>query len=82
MAMVAIDADATGEAVLQGDLDEARFRIRLLATKAGAMGLSELSAAAAVLCIELGPMGGSPTPGYGAGLLRVANELWTVIGCL
>lgn len=80
LAMVAIDANATGEAILQGDLDEARIRIRLLASKAGALGLLELAAAAGVLCVELGPMGGSPIPSYGAGLLRVADELQAIPG--
>jgi hypothetical protein len=62
LAMVVTDANATGEAVLRGDLDEARFRVGLLAFKAGALGLIELPTAAGILCIELGPLGGAPRP--------------------
>jgi len=78
--MVASDASAVAEAVLRGDLDEARFRTHLLAFRAGSLELRALSAAAEVLGLQLGPMGGLPNVSYGAGLLQVAEELRAAVG--
>ena len=73
-----IDAHAAGDAVLRDDYDEARFRTHLLALKAGVLGLCPLCAAALRLEAELGPLGRPPGIGYGATLLRVADELESI----
>jgi hypothetical protein len=78
--LLAADATATGDAVLQNDFDEARFRMYLLRLKADVLGLPGLSAATATLRTALGPVGSAPATGYGADLLRVADELES-IGC-
>jgi len=78
--MVASDASAVAEAVLRGDLDEARLRTHLLASRAGSLEMRALSAAAQVLGLQLGPMGGRPNLSYGAGLLQVAEELRAALG--
>lgn len=73
------EAAAMYDAALALDLDEARFRAQLIATRADEVGHVNLALAAAHLVVALGPVGTTPTPGYGAGMLRVANEL-DVIG--
>lgn len=69
------EAAAMGDAALALDLDEARFRAQLIAGKADAAGYVDLALAAAHLVVVLGPAGTSPSPGYGAGMLRVADQL-------
>lgn len=64
-----------GDAALALDLDEARFRAQLIAARADEAGYVDLALAAAHLVITLGPVGAVPSSGYGAGMLRVANEL-------
>jgi hypothetical protein len=63
------------DAALASDFDEARFRAQLIAEGADEAGHADLALAAAHLALVLGPIGTSPSPGYGAGMLRVANEL-------
>lgn len=69
------EAAAMGDAALAMDLDEARFRAQLIAAKADDSGYVGVAFAAAHLAVLLGPIGTTPSPGYGAGILRVANEL-------
>jgi hypothetical protein len=76
--MLVVDANATGDAVLQLDFDEARFRTHLLRLKAEALGLPRLAAAAAILGTALGPAGHATALDYGAGLLQLADELETI----
>ena len=64
-----------GDAARASDLDEARFRPQLIAAKADDAGYVNLALAAAHLMVIFGPVGSTPSPGYGAGILRVANEL-------
>jgi hypothetical protein len=75
VAQIVRDAAAMNDAALAGDLDEARFRAQLIVGKADALGLLDLVLAAAHLLEVLGPVGSTPKSGYGAGMLRVANEL-------
>jgi hypothetical protein len=56
-------------------MDEARFRAQLIVAKADAAGHLDLVLAAAHLVHILGPAGTTPLPGYGADMLRIANEL-------
>jgi hypothetical protein len=75
VAEIVRDSAAMGDAALAGDFDEARFRAELIAGKADAGGYIDLVLAAAHLLTVLGPFGAPPSPGYGAGILRIANEL-------
>jgi len=74
-AAVVAEAAAVSNAALAGDLDEARFRANLLASRADNAGLSKVAAAAADLVLTFGPAGTEPRSGYGANLIRVADEL-------
>jgi len=69
------EAAAMGDAALEKDMDEARFRAQLIAAKADHAGYVDLALAAAHLVVIFGPVGTTPSPGYGAGILRVATEL-------
>jgi hypothetical protein len=75
VAMLVREAAAMGDAALASDLDEARFRAQLIAAKADDAGYVDLALAAAHLVVIFGPVGTTPSPGYGAGILRVADEL-------
>lgn len=74
-AAVVQEAAAVGDATLAGNLEEARFRAHLLVTKADVAGFTGVSQAAAQLLGTLGPPGEPPGVGYGAVLVRVADEL-------
>ena len=69
------EAADMNDAALASDLDEARFRAQLIAARADDAGYVDLALAAAHLVVILGPLGTTPSPGYGASMLRVANEL-------
>ncbi|WP_036114444.1 MULTISPECIES: hypothetical protein [Luteibacter] len=75
IAEMAQDSAAMVDAALAGDFDEARFRAQLIVAKADAAGLLNLTLAAAYICDRLGPIDSVPKDGYGAGMLRVADEL-------
>lgn len=75
VAEIVRDAAAMNDAALAGDMDEARFRVQLIAAKADAAGCLNLLLAAAHLAQLLGSLGTTPLPGYGAGMLRIANVL-------
>lgn len=75
VAEIVRDSVAMNDATLAGDFDEARFRAQLIVAKADAAGHLDLVLAAAYTLDRLGPAGSSPRDGYGAGMLRVANEL-------
>ena len=75
VAEIVRDSVAMNDAALAGDFDEARFRAQLIVGKAHAGGHIDLVLAAGHLLTILGPIGTTPGPGYGAGMLRIANEL-------
>lgn len=75
VALILRDAAAMNDAALACDLDEARFRAQLIAAKADDAGYVDLALAATHLVVILGPAGTTQSPGYGAGMLRVAEEL-------
>lgn len=75
VAVLVREAAAMGDAALAMDLDEARFRAQLIAANADDAGYVDLALAAAHLVVIFGPVGTTPSPGYGTGILRVANEL-------
>jgi hypothetical protein len=78
-ARVVLEATALSEAALAGDLEEARFRTHLLVAKADSAGFAGVARAAAALLESLGPPGESPRLGYGVGMLRIADELDSVV---
>ncbi len=63
------------DAALARDFDEARFRAQLIVGKADALELTDVVLAAGHVIELLGPIGSTPKDGYGAGMLRIANEL-------
>jgi hypothetical protein len=75
VAEIVRDSAAMGDAALACDFDEVRFRGELIAGKADAGGYVDLVLAAAHLLTVLGPFRTTPSPGYGAGILRIASEL-------
>jgi hypothetical protein len=75
VAEIVRDSAAMNDAALAGDFDEARFRALLVASKADAAGLVDVALAAAYLVTVLGPVESNPGAGYGAAMLRVADEL-------
>jgi hypothetical protein len=77
-AAVVQEAAAASDALLTGDVDEARFRIHLLVAKADIAGFEEVSRAAALLLVTLGAPGSVPGPGYGACLINLADVLDSV----
>jgi hypothetical protein len=75
VAVLVREAAAMGDAALEKDMDEARFRAQLIAAKADDAGYVDVALAAAHLVVILGPVGTTPGAGYGAGILRIADEL-------
>lgn len=75
VAVLVREAAAINDDALALDFDGARFGSQLIAAKADHLGHVDLAIAAAHLAVILGPVGTTPPPGYGAGMLRVANEL-------
>jgi hypothetical protein len=74
-AAVAQEAGAVSTAVLAGDIDEARFRTHLLVARADVAGLDGVAVAAGELLVTLGPPRTPPGVGFGAIILRLADEL-------
>lgn len=75
VAEIVRDSGAMNDAILAADFDEARFCAQLIFAKADAAGHLDLLLAAAYTLDRLGPAGSSPRDGYGAAMLRVANEI-------
>lgn len=75
VAKIVPDATSMNDTGLAGDFDEVRFRAQLIVGKADGAGFIEVVLTAAHLVNILGPRGTVPRPRYGAGMLRVANEL-------
>lgn len=64
-AEIIVDAVALGQAMLDGDLQEARFRARLIATNADIAGLSDVGRAVGRVVDLLGRGSTAPRPGCG-----------------
>lgn len=75
IAEILSESAAMTEAALARDFDEARFRAQLIVAKADAAGLVDAVLAAALVLKTLGPTDTVPTAGYGAGMLRIEDEL-------
>jgi hypothetical protein len=77
-----IDAVALSEALLDGDLSEARFRARLLATKAPAAGYEQVHVAAAHVVDLLGLPGDRPKAGYARAVMTLSATVEQAAGFL
>jgi hypothetical protein len=75
LAAVLDEAAATSEAVLAGDIEDARFRVRQLEASAEKSGFNDLAQAAVRLTQTLGRPGTPMCSGYGAGMLLIADAL-------
>ncbi|WP_413624570.1 hypothetical protein [Luteibacter sp. Lutesp34] len=78
VAAIVCEAAAAGDAALQRDFEEARFRSQLAAAKADAAGLVDVAFAAALVLEALGEAGNPPKPRYGEAMLRLAATLEAV----
>jgi len=64
-AEIIVEAVALSQAMLDGDVQEARFRARLITTNADIAGLSDVGRAASRVVHLLGRGSMAPRPGYG-----------------
>lgn len=67
-----VDAAALSEALLEGDLSEARFRARLIATRAPAAGYQEVHVAAVQVVDLLGLPGQRRQAGYAEAVMTLS----------
>lgn len=74
-AELSLDAQAMSDAALAGDLDEARFRARLIVAKARENGFLPVAETAEDIAVLLRDPGMEPMPGYGHAMLRLAKLL-------
>lgn len=80
LAKLALEAVAMNEAALRGDMDEARFRVELIASRAYATGHLELASMAERTSRILGPRGTVPGAGHGHGMLAVTHIIGALMG--
>jgi hypothetical protein len=73
-ARLALDATAIGQAMLEGDHDEARFRAHLLRTDAADLGFDDTAHAALRVIAHL-PPGEAPKVGIGRAMLHLTDTL-------
>jgi hypothetical protein len=74
------DGAALGEALVAGDLQEGRFRARLIAGTALSMNLTTVEAAAGVVVHCLGSGEQVPLPGYASAVLALSGVLQEIAG--
>lgn len=74
-AHLALDAAAIGQAMLDGDMEEARFRAHFLRSQAVDLGLDEVANAALRVITFLPPEERSPQRGIGLALLHLCDTL-------
>jgi len=72
-AQLCADAIAMNDAALASEVDEARFRARMIADWALDLGLATVADTAAGIERILGPSGTEPGPGYGDAMLWLAK---------
>ncbi len=75
VAEILTDCIAMSNAALAKDFDTARRQARLIEQKARTADLPMVAAAALCATEKLGPSGGTPSPGYGEAIHRVASAL-------
>ncbi|QWT20769.1 hypothetical protein KPL74_01875 [Bacillus sp. NP157] len=74
------DGAALGEALVAGDLQEGRFRARLIAGAALSLNLVTVRAAAGAVIHYLGAGDQLPLPGYAAAVLALSGALLEIPG--
>jgi hypothetical protein len=81
-AEIIVEAVALSQAMLDGDLQEARFRARLIATNADSAGSGDIGRAAGRVVDFLGRGSTAPRPGYGQAIeaLSVAIDRAQMLG--
>jgi hypothetical protein len=72
---LASDASDIGRAMIDGDLEEARFRAYLLRSQAFELGLDEVANAALMVVVLLPPDERLPKRGIGRAMLRLCDTL-------
>lgn len=72
---LAQDASAIGRAMIEGDMEEARFRAYLLRSQASELGLEEVEKAALMVVVMLPSDEGLPKRGIGRAMLRLRDIL-------
>lgn len=75
LAGLTIDGVALSDALLSGDLSEARFRATLIARHASGPALRDVRAAAVEVVRLLGEPGNPPTAGYALAILELSGAL-------
>lgn len=76
-ARLALDVSAVGHAILDGDMEEARFRAHLMRKQALDLGLDDVAHAALLVIVLLPPSARLPGRGIGRALLRLSHSLQT-----
>lgn len=74
-AHLALEASAVGNAILDGDMDEARFRAHLVRKQAQDLSLDDVAHAALLVIVLLPPEARLPSRGIGRAMLRLCNLL-------
>jgi hypothetical protein len=77
-----VDGVAVSEALLVGDLVEARFRARLVADGASLHGMPRVEAKAFNVVRLLGDVNQRPLPGYAEAIVELSEELDRTIALL
>jgi hypothetical protein len=72
---LARDVSAIGRAMIEGDMEEARFRAYLLRSQACDLGLEDVEKAALMVVVMLPPNETSPKRGIGRAMLRLCETL-------
>jgi hypothetical protein len=72
---LALDVSAIGRAMLEGDMEEARFRAYLLRSQASDLGLEDVAKAALMVVVMLPPDERLPKRGIGRAMLWLCNTL-------
>lgn len=72
---LALDATAIGQAMIEGDMEEARFRAYLLRSQASELGLEDVEKAALMVVVMLPPDERLPKRGIGRAMLRLCDTL-------
>lgn len=74
-ARLAADVSAIGLAIMEGDMEEARFRLTLIRSQAGDLGLDSVARAAIMVAVLIPKDAHLPKRGIGRAMLRLRDTL-------